>query len=160
MSLTQLRRIFLIHYLIRDWGQFICPGCGSCYVGKTERTLYERTLEHGWNDPNSAVRTHIDNCDGVQFINAISHFPRLHTSPQRDDRSLHISTVQRNVVMIDQSDNWSVLLYKEALHIKQLKPALNQGLMASRDLQLFWYLCNSCTLFLYFENDLVILVEI
>ena len=34
---------------------FSCPGCGANYVGQTERTLYEKTVEHGWTDNNSAV---------------------------------------------------------------------------------------------------------
>ena len=29
---------------------FSCPGCGANYIGKTERTLYERTVEHAWTD--------------------------------------------------------------------------------------------------------------
>ena len=27
---------------------FSCPGCGANYIGKIERTLYERTVEHAW----------------------------------------------------------------------------------------------------------------
>ena len=34
----------------------------------------------------------------------------------------------------DRSDHWNVLLLKEALCIKQLKPVLNHGLMASKEL--------------------------
>ena len=30
--------------------KFNCPGYGACYIGKTNRTLYERTKEHGWDD--------------------------------------------------------------------------------------------------------------
>ena len=26
--------------------EFTCPGCGANYVGKAERTLYERYVEH------------------------------------------------------------------------------------------------------------------
>ena len=29
------------------------PGCGANYVEKTERTLYERCVEHAWSDQNS-----------------------------------------------------------------------------------------------------------
>ena len=29
--------------------KFICPGCSSCYVGKTEKTSFERTEEHEEN---------------------------------------------------------------------------------------------------------------
>ena len=29
---------------------FSCHGCGANYTGKTERTLYERTVEYAWTD--------------------------------------------------------------------------------------------------------------
>ena len=44
-----------------------------------------------------------------------------------------------NSKIIDSSNNWNLLLYKEALHIKIRKSILNNGLKASRDLQLFNY---------------------
>jgi len=34
-------------------------------VGKIERTFNERTVEQGWGGKNSAIRTPIDNCEGV-----------------------------------------------------------------------------------------------
>ena len=36
---------------------FSCHGCGANYIGKTGRTLYERTFEHAWADGNSTVQT-------------------------------------------------------------------------------------------------------
>ena len=39
--------------------------------------------------------------------------------------------------IIDRDDNWNLLLYKEAYHIKRLTPFLNNGLKASRELRLF-----------------------
>ena len=30
--------------------EFTCTGCGANYMGKTERTLYERSVEHAWSD--------------------------------------------------------------------------------------------------------------
>ena len=47
---------------------FSCPGCGANYIGKTERTLYERTVEHAWTDNNSAVYKHLDDCTSVQHL--------------------------------------------------------------------------------------------
>ena len=45
-----------------------CPSCGANYIGKTERTLYERTVEHAWTDNNSAVYKHLGDCTGVQHL--------------------------------------------------------------------------------------------
>ena len=41
---------------------FSCPGCGANYIGKTERTLHERTVENNWTDNNSAVYKHLNDC--------------------------------------------------------------------------------------------------
>ena len=39
--------------------KFVCPGCKSCYVGKIDRTLHERTKEHAYakgnKDEQSAI---------------------------------------------------------------------------------------------------------
>ena len=48
--------------------EFTCPVCGANYVGKTERTLYERYVADVWNDQNSAVKNHIDQCVEVQYL--------------------------------------------------------------------------------------------
>ena len=37
--------------------KFTCPGCNINYIGKTERTLNERTIEHAWSDKNSAINS-------------------------------------------------------------------------------------------------------
>ena len=42
-----------------------------------------------------------------------------------------------NTNIIDSDDNWNLLLYKEAYHIKRSSPSLNIGLKASRELCLF-----------------------
>ena len=47
---------------------FSCPGCGANYIGKTQRTLYERIVEHAWTDNNSAVYKHLNGSTGVQYL--------------------------------------------------------------------------------------------
>ena len=48
--------------------EFICPRCNANYVGKTERTLHERFVEHAWNDKDSIVFNHLNECIGVQLM--------------------------------------------------------------------------------------------
>ena len=48
-----------------------------------------------------------------------------------------ITLVQMNIRVIDRHKNWNVLLFKEAIKIKEIKPTLNTGLEASKELQLF-----------------------
>ena len=58
--------------------EFTCPGCGANYVGKTERTLYERCVEHAWSDQNSVVKDHCNQCLEVQYqLNITSLGPAL-----------------------------------------------------------------------------------
>ena len=42
-----------------------------------------------------------------------------------------------NTRIIDRHKKWNALLFKEAMKIKEIKPALNTGLKASKELQLF-----------------------
>ena len=39
--------------------------------------------------------------------------------------------------IIDRSDHWSLLLFKEALAIRRFKPELNHGTKTSKDLIIF-----------------------
>ena len=48
--------------------EFICPGCNANYVGKTERTLHEICAEHAWDDKDSVVLNHLNECIGVQHM--------------------------------------------------------------------------------------------
>ena len=52
-------------------------------------------------------------------------------------RSTHLNLVQMNTQIIDHHKNWNILLFKEAIKIKEIKPSLNIGLKASKELQLF-----------------------
>ena len=118
---------------------FKCPGCCASYVGKTERTLHERCIEHGWKDKNSSILTHINDCDGVKHIKNLMSIntPLFADVITPDYRDININIVKNNVQVIDSHKNWNVLLYKEALKIKELKPLLNNGLKASKELDLF-----------------------
>ena len=124
---------------------FSCRGCGANYIGKTERTLYERTVEHAWTDNNSAVYKHLNDCTGVQHLfdiaslhsSLLTSLAPIQNSGKFDLRTARINLVQDNIEIIDRHRNWSILLFKEALKIKELNPILNSGLKASKELQLF-----------------------
>ena len=45
--------------------------------------------------------------------------------------------VSDNTLIIDNANHWATLLLKEALAIKTRRPTLNQGIKASRELELF-----------------------
>ena len=112
--------------------EFICPGCNANYVGKTERTLHERCAEHAWDDKDSVVFNHLNECIGVQHMFEIGKLtPSLLTNNIIDDefdlRSSRINLVQMNTRIIDRHKNWNVLLFKEAIKTKEIKLILNNG---------------------------------
>ena len=57
--------------------EFKCPGCNANYVGKTERTLWERTHEHGWTNKDKPVYQHLTNCSEFQHILTINQYNDL-----------------------------------------------------------------------------------
>ena len=99
---------------------------------KRQGTLRERCIEHAWSNKDSAVRAHINECDGIKHIKNLMF---LNISVDVDD--ININVVKNNVRIIDSHRNWNVLLYKEAIRIKELKPLLNIGLKALKELGLF-----------------------
>ena len=123
--------------------EFKCPGCDANYIGKTERTLFERSEEHAWKDKNSVVFNHLNDCHGVQHIFNMNRIaPSLfsdidNVDDAQDIRASYINLVQHNTRIIDRHPNWNILLFKEAIKIKERKPVLNTGLKASKELKLF-----------------------
>ena len=52
--------------------EFTCPGCNSSYVGKTERNLATRLLEH--SDPQkSSISKHLSECEHANYILSLNH---------------------------------------------------------------------------------------
>ena len=48
--------------------EFVCSGCRANYAGKTERTLFEKNVEHTWSDKDSVVTIHLNECNGVHYV--------------------------------------------------------------------------------------------
>ena len=95
--------------------QFSCPGCESSYIGKTDRTLFERTKEH-------VTRANVKNQFSIN--NLIPNDVNTH--------KFRLNLVLQNTRITDESHNWNVLLFKEAYHFKEKCPVLNTGVKASR----------------------------
>ena len=121
-----------------------CPGCGANYIGKTERTIRERTIEHAWSDAESPMRNHLRKCSHFRHLFGILSisddlFDERHPDDEEDvsPRNFAIQAIQDGVKILDTESNWNQLLYKEALNIERKDPALNKGLKASRQLRLF-----------------------
>ena len=52
--------------------KFVCPGCSSSFIEKTDRTLWERTEEHAHKNNNlkeqSAIYEHLLTCEHYNHI--------------------------------------------------------------------------------------------
>ena len=102
--------------------QITCPGCSNSYIGKTERCLKSRLLEHS-DRTKSAVGHHFYNCGNVRHIVDMHHlFDRLNDkTTDSDDVSIFISNLIINNSRIVHSPNSrtsNFLLFLEALYIK------------------------------------------
>ena len=63
---------------------------------------------------------------------------QVQTERDKFDKKMYsIATVKENISIIDRARRWDIVLFKEALHIKEKNPTLNNGLKASKELKLF-----------------------
>ena len=113
--------------------EFRCPGCGSKYIGKTERSLAERINEHAWSTKNGPVFLHLKECTEFDYIINLHKI----NNDEVDIRSLHKSYVANNTNIIDKGKNWEILIIKEGLCIKNRNPELNNGFQYSYQPKLF-----------------------
>ena len=100
--------------------EFACSRCSANYVGKPERTLFERNVEHVQNDKDSVVNIHLNKCNGVQHMFNITKLtPSLFSDSITDDvqdlRTSRINLVQINIRIVDRHKNCNILLFKEAI---------------------------------------------
>ena len=113
-----------------------CPGCGENYIGKTDRCIKTRLLEHGTRNDQPMFQ-HLSQCAHFRdYVTMIS----LSTSDALNsiDVKEHIKhAVLYNFSIVDSNDNWSQLSFLEAFYINRFSPAINKGLKAARELQLF-----------------------
>ena len=112
--------------------QFSCPGYESSFIGKTERTLFERMKEYETH-ADSVIKGHLDNCLNLEHLFSINNL----TLNDINTHEFRLNLVHQNTRIIDESNNCNVLLFKEAYHIKEKCPILNNGFKASREMQLF-----------------------
>ena len=117
--------------------KIICPGCNNVYVGKTDRCFGIRMNEHGTRS-DQPMHQHLTNCTAFQETVNINALPELFNDCKQIDHKAHVlNGVLNNCDIIDSNDNWSQLCFLEAFYIKKLSPSINNGLKASKELQLF-----------------------
>ena len=81
---------------------------------------------------------HLVNCQ--QFLEELSilSLPISDSNIPEVEMNSHImNAVHNSSKVLDYNSNWSQLCFLEAFYIKTLKPKINVGLKASKELQLF-----------------------
>ena len=116
--------------------QITCPGCLKRYVGKTDRCFHIRMSEHG-RKPDQPIHRHLTNCCYFPGLGQLYSLPCDGKTVDIDIKEHLINAVLNNCRIIDQNSNWSQLRFLEAYYIKTLKPEINDGLKASKELDLF-----------------------
>ena len=61
----------------------------------------------------------------------------VHIERDKFDKIYNVTTVKENISIIDRARRWAILLFKEALHIKEKKLIFNNGPKASKEVKLF-----------------------
>ena len=107
---------------------FRCPGCHNDYIAKTERILWERINEHGYRNKNNVIYNHIINWKYMSYL--VDLFKINNNSAERqkfDTKSFSVNIVKQNTCIIDKARQRDILLFKEALNIKEKCPTLNKN---------------------------------
>ena len=95
--------------------EFLCPGCSTNCIGKTERTLFQRNVEHALNDKKSVVNIHFNEYNGVDHMFNITKLTlSLFSDTIVDEvqvlRKSRINLVQINTII--DLNNWNIVLFQ------------------------------------------------
>ena len=114
-----------------------CLGCGEKYIGRTERCLQTRLHEYGARNDQPMFRN-LTNCEPFNQLVQIHRLADIDKMNCYVYLDAHIFTaVLENYEILDFNSNWSQLCFLEAYYIKLNKPKINDGLKASKELELF-----------------------
>ena len=114
-----------------------CPGCGSHYIGQTDRNFITRMKEQGSRDYEPMYR-HLTTCSHFEDMLNIYRLGVPEDNHLEMNDKLHIyNAVLNNSEIISRYDHWSHLCFLEAYYIKVNSPMINCGLRASKELSLF-----------------------
>ena len=112
----------------------------SFHVLVVNLPILEKLSEHSSKEQkehvtcgDSAIKGHLDNCLNVELLFSINNS----ILNDVNTHEFRLNLVCQNTRIIDESNNWNVLLFKEAYHIKEKCPILNNSVKASRGMQLF-----------------------
>ena len=82
---------------------------------------------------------HLSNCENFkETVSLCAELPNLYMRCASVNFKEHIfNAVHTNFEIIDSNDNLLQLAFLEAFYIKNFKPSINEGMKASKELDLF-----------------------
>ena len=80
---------------------------------------------------------HLISCEKFHEFVSFFNLPLTFGHDEVDRDSFILNSVVNNATTLASSRNWSQLEFLEAYYIKNLSPKINNGLKASKELQLF-----------------------
>ena len=113
------------------------PACKEHYIGKIDRYFVTR-LDQYESRHDQPMFQHLVNCQ--QFIEELSilNLPISESNIPEVELNSHIMNAVHNTSKIlDYNNNGSQLYFLDVFYMKTLKPKINAGLKASKELQLF-----------------------
>ena len=118
--------------------KLVCPGCSQQYIGKTDRSLAFRLCEHARREEQPMYQ-HVSNCENFKETVSFCELPNLICDPPESDFKEHIfnQALRTNFEIINSNDNWLHLAFLDAFYINNFKPSINEGIKASKELDLF-----------------------
>ena len=91
------------------------------------------------NKPEQPMFLHLEKCEEFNYITDLNALPDIdNRNFVKVDKKAHINeAVINNSKILKSSRDWLVLCYLESFMIKKHKSMINQGIKATRELQLF-----------------------
>ena len=118
----------------------------QCYVSDYLPRLFKtlclenrsllRMNEHG-KKPDQAMHRNLKNCSYFQELGQLHSLPCDAETVNIDIKDHLIDAVLNICGIMDETDYWSQLNFLDAYYIKTLKPEINDGLKAYKELDLF-----------------------
>ena len=102
-----------------------CPCCHNVYVGKMDRNLITRLSEHGKKEDQRMFH-HFRSCE--KFYSKLNLYSQadIFSDTSTVDQIEHVyNSVTDNCKILESCNNWAILQYLEAYHIKTKSPMID-----------------------------------
>ena len=109
-----------------------CPGCHNDNADKTDRNLITRLLEHG-KKGDQPMFQHFQSCEKFSYKLNLYSLGDAFSDTSTVNLIEHVyNSAIDNFKTLKSCNNWAILQYLEAYHIKSKSPMIKVGLIVSK----------------------------